>query len=254
MASSNLTPFAHHEGMLEIPDFLSTVSSTKLEMVENNKEILYYNTPAAFDLEASSFYDHEEKRACMYIWQFGLHGYVTYGRTWQDFTIFFKILTDILHLDDSRRLVIYVHNLKYDWQWFRKRFEWDKVFIVDERQPIVARCGGLEFRDSLILAGGVSLATVGKNLVKYPVQKAVGDLDYELVRTPITPLSPVELHYCEYDCRVLMSYIQEKIETDGDICNIPLTNTGYVRRACRKACFPEVQDVQEYDGRIDSDC
>lgn len=249
--------FEHHAGMLSIPDFISSISSTKLELVEDSREKYYYNHPAAFDLEASSFYENvngeQTKRACMYIWQFGMSGYVTYGRTWDEFELFFKILIDVLHLDDIRRLAVYVHNLKYDWQWFRKRFEWDKVFIVDDRQPIVARCGGLEFRDSLILAGGVSLATVGKNLVKYPVQKAVGDLDYELIRTPDTPLSLVELNYCEQDVRVIMSYIQEKIEIDGDITKIPMTNTGYVRRACRKACFPEDEETPEYDGRIDSD-
>lgn len=244
--------FEHNWGMLSNAEFLSSVLSTELELVRAPKKktdknyTYYYNHPAAFDIEASSFYIGEEKRAIMYIWQFGMNGFVTYGRTWEEFQAFFNVLKDVLRLSDERRLAIYVHNLKYDWQFFRKRFEWDSVFLLDDRQPAYARCGGIEFRDNLVLAGGVSLAVVGNNLVNYPVQKRVGDLNYNLIRTPETPLSDVELGYCENDVRVIMSYIQEKIDIDGDITKIPLTNTGYVRRACREACFPELEEVS-YD-------
>ena len=67
--------------------------------------------------------------------------------------------------------------------------------------------------------------------------KKTGDLDYRLNRFHSTPLSDKELGYCEADIRVLLAYIQEKIESDGSICYIPLTNTGYVRNYCRKECF-----------------
>ena len=65
----------------------------------------------------------------------------------------------------------------------------------------------------------------------------VGDLDYSKVRHSKTPLTKKEYGYCENDIRVLLSYIREKIEHDGDITKIPLTNTGYVRNYCRKACY-----------------
>ena len=97
--------------------------------------------------------------------------------------------------------------------------------------------GGIEFRCSLKLSGGKSLANVGKDLVSHDVKKMVGDLDYELIRTPLTPLTELEKGYCENDIRVLLAYIAEKIESDGDITKIPLTNTGYVREYCRQKCF-----------------
>lgn len=65
----------------------------------------------------------------------------------------------------------------------------------------------------------------------------VGDLDYTKIRHSKTPLTEQEWGYCEADIRVLLAYIQEKIESDGDITQIPLTNTGYVRNYCRKECF-----------------
>ena len=58
--------------------------------------------------------------------------------------------------------------------------------------------------------------------------------------------------YCENDIRVLMSYIQEKIEQDGDISKIPLTNTGYVRRYAREACFQELCEVSQDDREFDT--
>lgn len=224
------------------------------EISVTNKRVRYYNVPAAFDIETSSFYENgviepQNKRAIMYIWQFGIDNLVTYGRTWDELKTFLNILSSILGLDENNRLVVYVHNLPYEWQFIRNHFEWNEVFILDDRKPVSARFSGLEFKCSLKLAGGKSLANVGKDLVKYPVEKMVGDLDYSLIRTPLTPLTDSELKYCENDIRVLLHYIQEKIEQDGDITRIPLTNTGYVRNYCRKACFRNsVSEVQECDG------
>ena len=208
----------------------------------------YYNVPAAFDIETSSFRIPLEdgtkaKAGTMYIWQFGIYGKVCFGRSWSDFLQFTDMVKKIMNLSNEVRLAVYVHNLQFEFQWIRKLFKWDKVFLLDKRVPVTALTEGIEFRCSLKLSGGVSLATVGKNLVNYDIRKLEGDLDYSLVRGPETPLTDQELAYCENDIRVVMAYIMEKIQTDGDITKIPLTNTGYVRRYCRKACFPEIQEI-----------
>lgn len=230
-------------GILTIPEFLLKVNELLdvTWLVKDNKKIEYYNVPAGFDIEVSSFYQGEKKsenkRGVMYIWQFGIWNYVTTGRTWEEFETLISMLQKILDLSDKKRLVVYVHNLPYEFQFIRKHFQWDEVFILTERKPVYATTNGIEFRCSLKLAGGKSLENVGKDLQKYKVEKAVGNLDYDLIRTPITPLSEMELLYCENDIRVIESYIQEKIEQDGDITKIPLTNTGYVRNYCRKQCY-----------------
>lgn len=172
----------------------------------------------------------------MYIWQFGILNWVTYGRTWLEFKSFMTLLSKVLGLDEKKKLIIYVHNLPYEFAFMRTQIKFDKVFLLDERKPVYAIWGGFEFRCSLKLASK-SLEKVGEDLVKHKEYKHVGDLDYQLVRSPATPLTPEELGYCEGDIRVLLAYIQEKIETDGSIAYIPLTNTGYVRNHCRRACF-----------------
>ncbi len=228
-------------GMVSTIEFLCSLEDYPSIRTKENVE--YLNVPAAFDIEVSSFYDHNEKRAEMYIWSFGINNIVTCGRTWEEFRSTIQAVEQILGLSDHRRLIIYVHNLAYEFQFIRKHFQWDNVFLLEERKPAYARVGGIEFRCSLKLSGGRSLALVAKDLQRYPVEKLVGDLDYSLVRSRSTILSPKELKYCENDIRVILHYIQEKIEDDGDISKIPLTNTSYVRQYCRKACK---QNRKEY--------
>lgn len=233
---AEITTFSPESGLIERTEFLRKIASVNLPITTNNKKISFYNVPAAFDIETSSFYYQGEKHATMYIWQFGILNWVTYGRTWDEFIGFMCVLSQILGLDEDMRLVIYVHNLAYEWQFIRKLIKWDKVFLLEERKPVYAIWGGFEFRCSLKLSSK-SLAKVGEDLVKYKEFKKTGDLDYRLNRFHSTPLSDKELGYCEADIRVLLAYIQEKIESDGSICYIPLTNTGYVRNYCRKECF-----------------
>lgn len=217
----------------------------QVDLVRDNK-VFYYNCPASFDIETSSFYNEDgEKRACMYIWQMGFNGTVIYGRTWEEWLNCLEQLVDYLSLNETRRLIIYVHNLGYEFQFIRKYFDWNKVFAIKQRRPVYALCRGLEFRCSLFLSN-YSLEYIGAKLLhKYPVEKLVGNLDYSKPRHSKTPLTEQELAYCINDVKVVMSYIQEKIEQDGDITKIPLTNTGYVRNYCRKECFFE--DVPEND-------
>ena len=235
--------FLPGEGLVTNREFFLALNKQipELKTIRTNKGIEYYNIPAAFDIETTSFYDGEKisenKRAIMYIWQFGIGNLVTTGRTWNQFVQLITVLKRFLKLNNFRRLNVYVHNLPYEFQFMRKWLDWDEVFLLEKRKPVYANALGIEFRCSLKLSGGRSLANVAKELRKYKVRKMVGDLDYTVMRTPLTPLSPSELKYCENDIRVLLCYIQEKIEQDGDITRIPLTNTGYVREYCRKKCF-----------------
>ena len=235
--------FCPEHGLINNAEFLHKIVTANLPITTDNKKISYYEVPAAFDIETSSFYYNAEKNASMYIWQFGILNWVTYGRTWDELKAFLNTLSVVMNLSEDLKLIVYVHNLAYEWQFIRKQFKWDKVFFLDERKPVYVQTGGIEFRCSLKLSSK-SLAKVGEDLVKYKEHKHVGDLDYQLNRFHSTPMTDEELGYCEADIRVLLAYIQEKIETDGSICYIPLTNTGYVRNHCRRACFRKYRDYK----------
>lgn len=173
----------------------------------------------------------------MYCWQMAINGRVVFGRTWDEFITVMNRLTSFFHLYENRRLIMYVHNLAFEFQFIRKRLEWDSVFSIEQRKPLYAlTTGGIEFRDSYLLSG-YSLAKLGDNLQKYHVRKLVGDLDYSKIRHSKTPMTEKEIAYCENDVLVVSAYIQEEIEKAGNITRLPLTKTGYVRNYCRNKCF-----------------
>ena len=204
-------------------------------------KIKYFNIPCAFDIETSSFFrstgNGAEKCACMYEWTFGIYGAVIVGRTWDEFKTMMIELYDELKLSEEKRLLIFVHNLSYEFQFIRKHFEWLNVFSLEIRKPVYAISSlGFEFRCSYLLSG-YSLDRLGKQLQKYHVEKLTGALDYSKIRHCKTPMSDKEIAYCVNDVRVVMAYIAERIEQDGDLSKIPLTKTGYVRQFCRESCF-----------------
>lgn len=224
-----------------IDDFINRVSSEKYKLIwkKHGKTGYYvYNVPCSFDIETSSFYENGEKRAIMYVWQFGFNGYVIIGRTWEQFITLLQRMNETLGLREDCILYCYVHNLSYEFQFMREWLSWLNVFSVDTRKPIKALCNYyIQFNDSLILSG-YKLETVGNNLQKYKVKKLVGDLDYTQLRTPDTRLTDREIGYCVNDVLVVMAYIQEYIENENNkITNIPLTQTGTVRKFCRKNCY-----------------
>ena len=208
-------------------------------LIRTNKKLEYINLECGFDIETTSTKIDDEKVAFMYVWMFGLgHGEpVIYGRTWEEFKSLCLNLKSRYGLFEGKRLIIYVHNLSYEFQFIKDLFQWKNVFASGERKPLKAlTTDGIEFRDSYILSG-YSLSKTAENLAFHKIEKLEGDLDYRLVRTHETPLTEKELAYCNNDIEIITAYIKEQIEINGDINKIPLTNTGRVRKFVKDKCY-----------------
>ena len=211
-----------------------------------HKNLEYYNTPISFDIETTSTYltqfnksNQMDKVAIMYEWTLCINGVVMIGRTWKEFLLVCSKMIEWYNLTKDKRMIVYVHNLSFEFQFLRKLFEWSKVFSLDKRKPIQAVTeDGIEFRCSYLLSG-YSLMNLSKQLTVYKFEKLMGDLDYSLIRHSETPLSKEELQYCINDTLVVVAYIWETINRLGGINKIPLTKTGYVRRYCRDMCLYE---------------
>ena len=209
----------------------------------NNQNITYWNIVFAFDIETTSFTDkitkedHNEKRSIMYVWQLAINGRCIIGREWSEFIYVMQHIAERLELCKYTRILVYVHNFAFEFQFIRHFFEWHKIFAIDKRKPIYGiTTNGIEFRCSYILTN-YSLEKLADQLLKYKVRKLVGDLDYSLKRHPETELSAAELQYCINDVLVVSAYIKEQIEKEKYIHKIPLTCTGYCRRFVRKKCL-----------------
>ena len=207
----------------------------------------YYDTNIyTFDIETSSYYildgkvypaikyddleDKEKQRAIkrshMYIWMFGINDIVYYGRTWDELKLFLKRLDN--HISD--RKYVFIHNLAFEFQYLKSNFHFDDVQARKSHKVITAimRDYNIVLKCSYMMSN-VALKYLPK-MFDLPVEKKVGDLDYSLIRNPNTPMSEVELGYCEYDCLVLYHYILKELEVYKDVKHIPTTNTGKVRR------------------------
>lgn len=210
---------------------------------QGKKTYTYINIPCAFDIETTSYYKStgtrkprelknksdrdDSKAAFMYVWQCMIDGYIIMGRTWYEFTELLKAISKFLKLNSRYRLVMWVHNLSYEFQFMRRYFKIQDLFATDKRNPIRFHINGIEFRDSLILSG-YALRNLHKDLI-HKIDKREGDLDYKLIRHKDTPLTDLEKLYCIYDVLIVSVFIYEKLERGEDLAKIPFTKTGYVR-------------------------
>lgn len=198
---------------------------------------------ATFDIETTTIEPGGEASpyGFMYHWQMNVAGLVITGRTWEEWLTFMNRLHNVYKLSYKRRLVVYVHNLSFEFQFIKdfleRDFEGYDLFARARRQPIhVTAHNGFEFRCSYILTN-MSLENACKNEHGIIHPKAPGDLDYGKLRTSTTPLDNTEFGYCVSDVVCLYELIKCRLHNDKDnLESIPMTSTGYVRRECRKAC------------------
>lgn len=178
-----------------------------------------------------------------YIWQFSFNDTVYYGRELRDFE---KVLKD---LPSENSYVIWVHNLSYEFHFLNNFLKWKNVFAKSPHKPM--KCTPLdypniEFRCSYMLTR-LSLDSWGKQIGWH---KDVGDLDYEKIRTPLTELTEKELKYCEDDCLVVYHGIIDYRKRYKNIRDIPLTQTGTVRKVVKEKLTSNKQYVRYIKGLV----
>lgn len=207
----------------------------KKDIVKSGKHKMYQRHPMTFDIETSKIAKDNDGHyeAFMYIWQVCIEGNVVFGRRWEELQEFMHKVVDAYKLSEGERVVVYVHNLSFEFQFIQDFFHFTDVFAMASRSILTAKTAHLEFRCSYKLSN-MSLAKFIENTPNTLHYKGIDDLDYSTVRTPDTPLTEVELGYCFNDVKGLYECVMELLKEDN-IATIPLTSTGYVRRDCRHA-------------------
>lgn len=199
-------------------------------MAQKKREVEYVDLRVAFDIETTSYRDEGMKKACVYSYAFSINGAVTVLRTAVEFRNFVRDLAAKYETGPDRRLVIWVHHLAYEYGFIRTHFVWESVFANGDTHKVIRAVTdeGIEFRCTLALTNA-SLDFVGK---KVGVKKG-GDFDYSLMRHSGTPLTPDEMGYIHNDVLIIEALLKQRLAEDT-LDSIPLTKTGYVRRALRK--------------------
>lgn len=196
---------------------------------------------ATFDIETTTYQmsiidNDPQYNAFMYQWQFCIDDKVIMGRTWDEFLQLLEILRKGLGLSHNHYFVIYVHNLPFEFQFFRNFVDITHMFALEKRKPV--KCivnDAFEFRCSYKLTN-MSLQKFVSSTPEANYWKKGGDLDYKKIRTPKTLLTNEELAYCYNDVRGLREGIKHLLTSERDtLASIPMTSTGYVRREFRAA-------------------
>lgn len=222
------------------------------------KNVEYSNIVATFDIETTTIIPENSEDSpygFMYHWQFCLNGVVVFGRYWHEFRYFLYKLENYYRLSANRRIVVYVHFLSFEFQFFNQIVPIDEIFATDKRKVLTCRSGGIEFRCSYRLSNKslekfcedtpecvhrkLTPKLLEKLKKKYPEYKNYTEnelqFDYKKIRTPMTILTRLEKSYCYNDVYGLYECVKSLLK-DDTIKSIPLTSTGYVRREVRKNC------------------
>lgn len=200
--------------------------------VYKHKKKQWYNISNAFDIETTSFYEGDEKRAIMYVWQWAIGtDLVIYGRTWDEFQQFIALLVTTLELSEEKRIVCYVHNLAYETQFIKHYFKIFNLLATKPYKPIrYTTSAGIEFRCSYLLTQQ-SLDTLSKNYkLKYYKKH---NYNYDLIRNSKTELTPSEIDYICSDVLAVNEYIGIELQEYRKITLIPNTATAKVRQQTR---------------------
>ena len=220
---------------------------------QDRKTKLYYSENiCAMDIETTSYKDGNKKIPLMYAWSLGIGNQIIYGREFSELDLFFQQLQKELDLSTKNRLICYIHNLSFEFQFLQANgFKFIHTFAKNKRKPFTALSEyGIEFRDSYILSGE-KLETMANNLTEHKIKKLIGNLDYSLVRHSGTPLTNKELQYLENDVQILLYYIEEQVSIYGDINKVPLTNTQRVKKYIREKCYPTTSRAKVFTEKYD---
>lgn len=176
-----------------------------------------------FDIETTKV----GKNSYMYHWQLSLGNEVYLGRTWESFIDLIYEIKNKLKLKKNERLLMYIANLSFEFQFLRKRLPITDIMAKAKRNPIMLEIDGfIEIRDALAITG-TNLATLAKNYCT--TQKLVGDLDYSILRNSVTEMTEKEKEYCINDVTILKEFSEYIFNYYGQQKFLPLTKTGILR-------------------------
>ena len=199
---------------------------------QRGKHVEYIDVTCTFDIETTN----SDEDGFAYSFQTCIGGLVIVPRYFEDWAELIETLCDKWRVTEKRKLIIYVHNLGYEFTYLIQllTLRWGdcKALYTKSRKPLTLEfSNGIEFRDSLkLFQKSLARATEG---CKH--EKLKGDLDYTVYRTPDTPLDDNEFAYCVNDVLGLYEAIERMKKEHGfNAATLPLSNTALVKQEVNK--------------------
>lgn len=203
----------------------------------------YLDVTCTFDIETTN----TDTDGFAYSFQMCIGGAVVVPRYFEDWADIMETLVDKWSITERKRLVIFVHNLGYEYTYLIQMLcdRWGdcKALYTKSRKPLYLQFdNGIEFRDSLkLFQKSLARATEG---CKH--EKLKGDLDYSVYRTADTPLDDIEFAYCVNDVLGLWEAIERlKAERNYNAATLPMTNTALVIKEVNKHLTGDSRTLQK---------
>ena len=204
-------------------------------------KIAFYNYPCSFDIETSTIvpgqldYDPGPDAAPVafpYLYQFCIYGRVIMVRMMEEAMDVFRWLAEAFRTDARTHLVIFDHNLGYEWAFFRDLWEVvpEECFALDEHHPAtVMLTNGIMIRDSYKMTN-MSLQTLTKDWsVRWKKEPEL--MDYYKLRTPYDDIDDQTLVYSALDVLSLSDAIRPFLRARGEeIWTRCPTSTSFIRQ------------------------
>lgn len=207
------------------------------KLQRNHKVIKYATDYICLDTETSKI---DEATGWVYQWAVCIKQHIfVYGRKPSEFITFLQNIAEHYQLSDERKIIIYIHNLQYDFSYL-KRFimQYDPcidVLAIDNHTVLTVDVLGFRFICSYKLTN-LSLAVLSDKYAKKYI-KAVGEIDYNIVHYQDETLTDSDWLYMFSDVASQYDGIKQYLLMNNyTFCaDAPFTSTGFVRVACRKA-------------------
>lgn len=212
---------------------------------QHKTKIAFYNYPCSFDIETTTVVPGQlgynagpdaAPVAFPYLYQWNIYGRVIMVRTMDQALDVFRWIAESFGTDRTTHLVIYDHNLGYEWAFFRDLWEIipEECFALDEHHPVTVMLqSGLMIRDSYKMTG-MSLHTLTKDWSPH-WKKEPELMDYYLQRTPYDELDEQTLLYSALDVLSLSDAIRPFLRARGEeIWTRCPTSTSFIRQRLKK--------------------
>ena len=226
--------------------------NTECKFIHKRKNMEYCEQFVTLDTETSHNHDKENLVGWIYQWAFKFNGDIVIGRKPSDLCKALKILCDSLKTGNSegKKVICYIHNLSYDFQYLKHYLvqtfgECKKFLAINTHRILSVEFDQVIFKCSYILANR-SLEKWASDL-NCTHQKRVGLVDYSIIRTQQEDLTDDDWTYQIEDIETQEECILKQMEMYADnICTIPLTSTGYVRRTARHNSEKDNKNRQQF--------
>lgn len=208
-------------------------------------KIKYYNNACSFDIETTTIapgtwdYDPGPDGAPVgfpYLYQWCIYDHVIMVRHMDEALDVFRWLAEYFETGPFTHLIIYDHNLGYEWAFFKDLWEIipEECFALDEHHPAtVILQSGLVIRDSYKMTN-MALNTLTKDWSPR-WKKAPELMDYYKRRTPYDELDEQTLVYAALDVLSLSDAMRPFLRARGEeIWTRCPTSTSFIRQRLKE--------------------